>query len=464
MIIDLETRVGIAKDVDYGTQPEETYQEGNVSKLVHEALIAGGLGRINPSVPLLDIIRPGMSVLLKPNWVFHINRSGQGIRCLVTQPEFILAVMKEIANTKPGCIWIGDAPIQSCVFPEVIPLAWQTKFQQAVDCPVEIIDFRRIILKQDNKKGMVHQEGRDIQNFILFDLGKDSLLEPISLPDGRFRVTGYNPEDLSRKHSTGRHQYLICREAIQADVILNLPKLKCHSKAGITAALKNLVGLNGNKEYLPHHRIGGTVVGGDCYPGLAPIKRLAEFSLDQANRRRDTPAYVQWRRIALRLQNMQRRFGNAELEGGWYGNDTVWRMALDLNRLLIYGRNDGSLSETPLRKIFSLTDGIIAGQGEGPLAPTPIRAGFVTFASSSCYADLVHSALMKFDWEKIPLVREAFQITKFPLTLNGPQNCQEFYQNTCSFIGLTDTAQNIGLNFKAPEGWRGHIEWQGVKI
>jgi len=34
--------------------------------------------------------------------------------------------------------------------------------------------------------------------------------------------------------------------------------LKLHRKAGITCALKNLIGINGNKEYLPHHRLGGS--------------------------------------------------------------------------------------------------------------------------------------------------------------------------------------------------------------
>ena len=68
---------------------------------------------------------------------------------------------------------------------------------------------------------------------------------------------------------------------LEADVIINLPKLKTHQKAGITCALKNLIGINGNKEYLPHHRIGGFELGGDCYPGSSDLKRALEFIHDR---------------------------------------------------------------------------------------------------------------------------------------------------------------------------------------
>ena len=74
---------------------------------------------------------------------------------------------------------------------------------------------------------------------------------------------------MRRTHAPGRHQYLVAREVIEADVIVNLPKLKTHKKAGVTCALKNLIGINGNKEYLPHHRVGGAERGGDCYPAAS---------------------------------------------------------------------------------------------------------------------------------------------------------------------------------------------------
>ena len=86
-------------------------------------------------------------------------------------------------------------------------------------------------------------------------------------------------------HQIGRHRYLIAREIIEADLVINLPKLKSHKKSCVTGALKNLIGINGNKEFLPHHRKGGSESGGDCYEGGSSLKLAAENLYDFANRR-----------------------------------------------------------------------------------------------------------------------------------------------------------------------------------
>ena len=66
--------------------------------------------------------------------------------------------------------------------------------------------------------------------------------------------------------------------------------------------------------------------------------------------------------------------------GGWYGNDTVWRMVLDLNRILIYGNPDGSMSDTPRRVFYSLTDALICGEGEWPF-----EAGLAAFGGNDLW-------------------------------------------------------------------------------
>ena len=77
----------------------------------------------------------------------------------------------------------------------------------------------------------------------------------------------YDPDKFRYTHTKGMHKYCITKHLFDSDLVISLPKAKTHQKAGITAALKNIVGLNGDKDYLPHHRIGGTEVGGDAYPG-----------------------------------------------------------------------------------------------------------------------------------------------------------------------------------------------------
>lgn len=335
---------------------------------------------------------------------------------------------------------------------------WREQVQALADCPVDIIDFRRTILRPGGLSAGQDNEARGEDRYILFDLGKDSLLEPVSSPDNHFRITCYDPDILARRHGSGRHQYFLAREPFEADVIINLPKLKTHKKAGMTGALKNIVGINGNKEYLPHHRLGGTAQGGDCYPGASILKQMAEKCLDEANRNVGSLACTRWLKRSRVLLKAQKLVGNAEIEGGWYGNDTVWRMTLDLNRLLLYGRADGTLSDTPLRKVYSLTDAIVAGEGEGPLAPTPVPIGAITFAENSAFADLVHATLMGFDPAKIPTVREAFGDFRYPLTTMPPEACEVFCNG--QRISLEELRAKYSRTFKPAAGWQGHIEWK----
>lgn len=456
-----QERVGLAIIVDRDQLTDPYNDQDLITNLVKESLWQGGLGQQNPDILLADIIQPGMTVVLKPNWVLHYNQSGETMDCMVTHPNFIIAVLQEVLKTQPKKVIIGDAPIQACLFDSLVTTDWKAQVQKIVEqtkTTVEIIDFRRTIVQNVEIKDGFVENARDSKNYVLFDLKEDSLLETISSSEGKFRITNYHPDKLKETHHLGKHQYLLCKEAFDADVIINLPKLKTHRKAGITAALKNLVGINGNKEFLPHHRIGGASSGGDCYPGFAPLKRIAEFFLDNANRHIGTEKYLQWHTPFSKLIRLHAKLGgDPELEGGWYGNDTVWRMVLDLNRLLLYGCSDGTLSTNLQRNIYSLTDGIIAGENEGPLAPTPVKLGIVTFASSSAYADLVHSTLMNFDWQKIPLVQNSFEKYKYSLTELMPENCQVYFQNNS--FSLEEIKNKFSYPFQSARGWKNYIEY-----
>jgi hypothetical protein len=267
----------------------------------------------------------------------------------------------------------------------------------------------------------------------------------------------YNPDLMSRTHAPGRHQYLIAREVLEANVVLNLPKLKCHVKAGITGALKNLVGINGNKEYLPHHRKGGSESGGDCYAGGSWLKSQAEHLLDTANRRAPGAVQSALSGASERLVLLAAKFGgDTNLEGNWHGNDTVWRMCLDLQRILHYGRMDGTLGEAPQRRVLTLTDAIVAGEGEGPLAPEPVPAAFVTFAANVAAAEWAHAYLMGLDPARVPLLREAFGAFQHPLAGFPPsavRACLRTGQVPASELRPFD-----GRAFRLPAGWRGHCE------
>jgi len=64
-------------------------------------------------------------------------------------------------------------------------------------------------------------------------------------------------------------------------------------------------------------------------------------------------------------------------EGSWWGNDTLWRTILDLNRIARYANQTGRMHESPQRKILVLMDAVIAGEEEGPLEPRAKPCGYL---------------------------------------------------------------------------------------
>jgi hypothetical protein len=225
---------------------------------------------------------------------------------------------------------------------------------------------------------------------------------------------------MARTHAPGKHQYLIAREVLEADVIVNLPKLKTHKKAGVTCALKNLIGINGNKEYLPHHRVGGARQGGDCYPGGSRVKRALEYSLDRQNMAESFAAARLWSDIAVNLDRAARlTVDGLGVEGSWSGNDTIWRTCLDLNRILLYGTADGAMAADPQRRVFHIVDAVVAGHGDGPLSPQPLGLGMILAGQNAPAVDWVGAALLGYDPSRIPVVREAFGKFSWPLTSSG---------------------------------------------
>src|SRR5215467_14245181 len=320
--------------------------------------------------PFGRMIPRGARVLIKPNLVLHENEGPWGIAPLVTHQSLIRAVVEGALRAGPSEVLIGDAPLQGCDFQRLLSVTglgeWADRLMRLEPSFKGVRDFRRTTCVFVNGVRLAAESLQSEERFILFDLGRDSLLEPVA--DGRnsFRVTCYDPRLMARTHAPGRHQYLVAKEVIEADVVINLPKLKTHKKAGITCALKNLIGINGNKEYLPHHRLGGSDRGGDNYPGDSAIKRALEFVSDRQNLTTSYGAGMMWHLFfALLVRASRYRGDRVGLDGSWSGNDTIWRTCLDLNRILLHGRIDGSMSEEIQRRVIHVADAVVAGQGNG---------------------------------------------------------------------------------------------------
>jgi len=408
--------------------------------------------------PLGRWIAPGSTVTVKPNWVSHDNQSGMGMDCLVTHTSLIEAILEYVALAKPAAVHVGDAPVQGCDFDALGRCcrfeALRSRFSNR-GFALRIVDFRRTVLRED--RAVREQERRPLDQYVLYDLARESLLTPLDRDARLFRVTMYHPGRLARTHAPGVHQYLVAREVVEAGVVINVPKLKCHKKACITGALKNLVGINGNKEFLPHHRKGGASDGGDCYAGSSPWKRLAEGMLDKANRLEPGAPQRAMFSLSARLAAVAEKLGgDRNLEGSWYGNDTIWRTCLDLQRILAYGALDGTLRPQRQRTVLHITDAIIGGEGEGPLAPSPVPSGFLTGAENCAAAEWVHARLMGMDPRKIPLIREAFGTFSYPLADFTPEQISVLLDGDP--WPMERVAPFGGRAFRPPSGWLGHCE------
>ena len=385
----------------------------------------------------------GKKVLLKPNLVKQNEKPDDEI-CLFTHPNLILATLRVILEQSPKSIVVGDAPIQDCHWERMLHKDFYYKIQALSDeykVPISVRDFRKVVF--DSATNTFGQSKRVDSDYLIIDTGSRSLLEPITKKNINFRVTNYDPDRMKKSHAKGMHKYCIAKEVFEADIVITMPKTKTHRMACLTNSLKILVGINGDKDYLPHHRIGSKSQGGDCYKSFSLLRTCSEYLLDFANRRRGREIY----RYAWKISDILWRLSNPNDEvtvnAGWYGNDTVWRMVMDLNLIVNYGRADGSIADTPQRVIYTLCDGIVGGQGSGPLHPDPLPLGILSFSNDSYLMDEVMGYLFKLRIEKIPLLKEASLLNKEKdkvYVLNGT-NVQ------------IDKLKKLAIDVKLAPGW-----------
>lgn len=361
--------------------------------------------------PLKKYINPGDFVVIKPNLVMDSNPSGDGLDCMITNPS-ITAVMIDyvcIALKGKGTIVVGDAPVQGCNFEHLVEV---TGYKSLVNyykkilpstISVELKDFRGVV--STFVDGIIRYEQTDEQGIVV-DLGANSAFAKDSKNYlSNLRITNYDPEILKTHHCQGRHEYLIDKDILRADVIINLPKPKTHRKAGMTISLKNMVGVNVRKEYLPHHSNGSVSEGGDCYRDRSVFKRLQNKCLDKTNyyaqTRQQTCLAKFFKNIGRFWRLMQKIFGDKDgyFEGSWYGNDTISKTISDLNKIVLYADKNGIMKNEPQRKMFIVADMIISGEGEGPLMPTSKNVGLIAAGDNPVAFDCAISFLagMKLD-------------------------------------------------------------------
>lgn len=271
---------------------------------------------------------------------------------------------------------------------------------------------------------------------------------------------------MERSHRPDRNCYLIPRALLEADLFLNLPKLKCHQKAGLTCALKNLVGVNGHKDYLPHFRFGSPSAGGDEYPDGNALWQLYwslshrawEGGAAAPALRAAAAACAQVLRRVLRVP----RSTFAQGGGAWHRNDTLWRTILDVNRAFLYYDRDGGLRERSQRRYLTIADGLVGGDRESPLSPAPVPSGVVLAARNPVALDTVAATVMGFDWRKIPQLARAWEISRWPLAAFGPSRIEV---RGCPPFARVEDLRRAGAfaPFEPSCGWKGWVELDAAR-
>lgn len=407
-----------SSDIAISYSPEISYEEDHVRGMIAEAFCLLGLDREHYGTPewtpLGEYIHPGDKVLVKPNLVMHMNPSGEGTECLYTQTPVVEAVLGFVltALKGKGSIIVGDAPMQGCCFEE---LAEQSGYKEMVErfrkrgTDIVLRDFRNTVSETIN--GVVVEKELRKNGSVLVDVGRNSSFIGCSEEKIRnLRVTNYDPRILQEHHASGKHEYLVAKEILDADVIINMPKPKTHRKAGMTGALKNLVGINCNKEYLPHHTRQSKDIKGDAFLHSGFFLRLVDDFADKkcvAEKRYHYKEALFYRYAGGLCGRIGRKMTHEKYsEGSWYGNDTIWRTILDLNKILQYADKDGHICAKRQRRFFNVGDMIISGENDGPVSPSRKESGIIVAGEDPCSFDEVVTALMGFDGEKIPTVKQ----------------------------------------------------------
>ena len=454
--------------------PEHSIESNAAYIGVRECLRLAGLDIGNFGTPywnpFTELIRPGETVLLKPNLVKESHpRDPQGWQYVLTHGSIVRAVSDYVwkALEGRGKIIVADGPQTDSSFDAIVRLLGLVevqRFYQRKGLRFELIDLRRE--QWTNRDGVIVDRRRlpgDPYGNIAFDLGNASEFAG-HRGGGRYYGADYDSNQVNQHHIDGRHEYLLAGSAVGCDVLINLPKLKTHKKAGVTLSLKNLVGINTDKNWLPHHTEGDPARGGDEHP-QPNAKHRIERRLVAASHKALVafPRSGGWLARQIRQPSL-RVFGETERvirSGNWYGNDTLWRMCLDLNKLLLYGDIEGRLrtgTELNRKRHYVVVDGIVGGEGRGPMDPDPVRSGFVAFGTHAPSVDAVCCCLMGFDPESIPIVGNAFRCVEYSLG-HGDWRSIEVRSNRPQWNRpLADIPCHATLGFQPHFGWKGHIE------
>lgn len=407
--------------------------------------------------PFSEFIRPGDTVVIKPNLV--LNTANPDIQdCTTTHPSLIRPVIDYAwkALWGEGKIIVGDACASEANFDEIVDRTGIRKMIEILQergMKVELRDFRAVKVTTENGIWTGEQSSNTTEAGKVVQLNEHSLfaIEKEKYKHATLHGAGYDIAETNRHHHGDVQEYCVSETILRADVVISMPKMKTHRKAGFTCCLKNLVGINVDKNYLPHFAMGSTNMGGDEMPAISGARAVAmggynfvrkhvishtwqflggpaagflrkvkgkekapdsekaaeatsaknaQADAAQAGQPKDTDTdLAKWLHNRISGQNVA--------AGAWAGNETICNMILDLNRVFLCCGKDGELRERTDRRFFYVADGIRSGMGNGPIHPAPVQVGAVAAGYNGLAIDTAILRLFGINEQSITLYRKA---------------------------------------------------------
>lgn len=418
--------------------------------------------------PIRHLVKPGETVVIKPNLVAdsRIGASDEWVQ-VITNGAIIERTVQEVVLglQGKGKVLVVDAPQADSDYEKIAKRVdldgIVERCSRGSSVEIEHFDLReeQWITREGVTVGKKKLKG-DPLGYREVNLGTQSLFA--SKRNKNYYGADYDQKETSRYHNEVDNIYVMSNTVLSCDTFINLPKLKPHKLGGVTCCLKNAVGTCVVKNSLPHHTTGSPKVFGDQFPQMSgkvkaegTLKKIAASALKYKNPLVSYP-------IGLAKKVTGKVFGEQTSatvrNGSWYGNDTIWRTTLDLNRILLYSDKEGVMKDLPQRKYYAVVDAIVAGEGDGPLDADAKESGILLAGGDPVAVDAIAATLMGFDYEKIPTVSNGFAEMRWPLTQDAPDKIKIKSNNENWNGNHVGSVLGSTLSFKPHFGWVGHIE------
>lgn len=407
--------------------------------------------------PFGHLVKPGQHVVIKPNFVTIRDREkvlrGEYLSCSSTHPAVLRPIIDYCwkALGGEGKISIVDSPIEGSDFEKTVNDLGMYRLLDFLinkkEINLELLDLRDFTFTRrmlfDNlivgnhslNIGLLIKKtiAGDPRGYTVVDLkDKSNFAKNFSnYPGLRFHRS--NKKNPVAYHSRTKNLYSISNTVLNADLFINVPKLKAHKKTGVTLSLKSLIGISNRKYWIPHYQE-GCPPQGDEYPrkpcwGERAISSLSRYPLPGGNS------------LIINIPKVSQR-KNIVTEGCWSGNNTLWMSILDLNSILFYADKKGMLKKNKQRNYITIIDGVIGGEGEGPLAASPKKCGILIGGYDPVAVDCIATSVMGFAVDKINHIK------------NADQN--EFSLGISDINQIKIVAEESGrpkFDFKPPKSW-----------